>query len=74
MSDAQELVKLASFATVFEAERAAATLESAGIPALIKAHNGGGIFGVGPTPGGVMLLVRDSDVDRAWTLVVDDTM
>jgi hypothetical protein len=74
MVDSQELVKLASFATTFEAERAAATLESADIPSIIKAHNGGGVFGIGLSPGGVVLYVRQDDMDRAWTLIVSKAL
>lgn len=74
MSESHEPVKLASFATAFEAERAVATLESAGIPAMIKSHNGGIIFGAGLAPGGVALFVRKKDVDRAWELVVRDAV
>ncbi|HEY2851406.1 MAG TPA: DUF2007 domain-containing protein [Gemmatimonadaceae bacterium] len=74
MVDSQQLVKLASFATTFEAERAAATLESAGIPTIIKSHAGGGVFGIGPSPGGVVLYVRQGDMDRAWTLMVSKAL
>lgn len=74
MTESHEPVKLASFATTFEAERAVATLESAGIPAMIKSHGGGIIFGAGPVPGGVELFVRKKDVDRAWRLVVRETV
>ena len=69
-------VKPASYATVFDAERAKATLDSAGVPALLKNHGGTGAFGAGfqgLVPGGVSVEVRSSDLDRAWTLVVEST-
>jgi hypothetical protein len=74
MSESHEPVKLANFSTAFEAERAVATLESAGIPAMVKSHAGGNIFGAGPVPGGVELYVRKKDVDRAWQLVVREAV
>jgi hypothetical protein len=66
--------KLATYATTFDAEVAKATLESAHIPAMIQSHSGTGIFGAGfqgTVPGGVSLMVRSHDLDRAWTLVVE---
>jgi len=74
MSASHDPVKLASFATAFEAERAVATLESAGIPAMIKSHGGGIIFAGGHVPGDVELFVRRRDIDRAWKLVVGETV
>jgi hypothetical protein len=68
-----EFVMLAKYPTIFEAERAQATLESAGIPAMVQSH-GGGAFGPGfqgPVVGGASVIVRAADVERAWTLVVD---
>ena len=66
-------VKLATYGTTFETERARATLEAAGIPAMVQSNIGAGAFGAGfqgPVPGGVALLVPALDLDRAWTLVV----
>ena len=66
-------VKLASYATVLEAEGAKAVLESAGIPAMLQSHGGTGIFGAGfqgPVPGGTTLLVPSRQLDRAWSIVV----
>lgn len=68
-------VKLANYATTFEAERAKATLDTAGIPAMLQSHASTGVFGAGfqgAAPGGVELLVPSGEVDRAWTLVVQD--
>ena len=71
MVDPEQLVKLASFATIFEAERALVTLEHAGVPAILQPHGSNSLFGAGPVPGGlVVLLVRQRDVDRAWELVI----
>ena len=70
-------VKLASYPTVFDAERAKATLDSAGIPALLQSHGGAGALGTGfqgPVPGGVVLQVQAEDLDRAWTLVVENSV
>ena len=67
-------VKLATYATTFDAEFAKARLDSAGVPALVQSHAGAGLFGAGfqgPVPGGAAVLVRALDLDRAWTLVVD---
>jgi hypothetical protein len=67
-------VKLASFGTTFEAERAMAALETEGIPALLQSHAGSGLFGAGfqgPVPGGLQVMVRPPDLERAWTLIVD---
>jgi hypothetical protein len=67
-------MKLATYATTFDAERAKATLESARIPAMVQSHGGTGLFGAGfqgPVPGGVAVMVRSHDLDRAWTLVVE---
>jgi hypothetical protein len=69
-------VKLASYPTVFAAERAKATLDSAGIPALLQSHGGSGVFGPGfqgSVPGGVTIQVQEQDLDRAWTLVVENS-
>lgn len=73
---ANEWVKLASYATVFDAERAKATLDNAGIPALLKSHGATGLFGPGfqgTVPGGVVLEVPSQDLERAWTLVVESS-
>ena len=69
-------VKLASYPTVFDAERAKATLDSGGIPAILQSHGATGLFGAGfqgVVPGGVVLQVRSEDLDRAWTLVVENS-
>ena len=70
----EHLVRLARYPTVFDAERAKAVLESEGIDSVIETNGAPGIFGPGfqgPVPGGVSVLVRSSDVDRAWQVVVD---
>jgi hypothetical protein len=70
----ERLVMLARYSTVFDAERAKATLETEGIDSVIESNGAPGIFGPGfqgPVPGGVGVLVRSSDVDRAWQVVVD---
>ena len=70
----EHLVRLARYPTVFDAERAKAVLESEGIDSVIETNGAPGIFGPGfqgPVPGGVGVLVRSSDVDRAWQVVVD---
>ena len=70
----EHLVMLARYPTVFDAERAKATLESQGIDSVIESNGAPGIFGPGfqgAVPGGVAVLVRSSDVDRAWQVVVD---
>jgi len=75
MSVEQErLVMLARYPTVFDAERAKAALESEGIDSVIESGSAPGIFGPGfqgSVPGGVGVLVRTSDIDRAWQIVVD---
>lgn len=74
--ESEHWVKLASYATTFEAERAKAVLDSAGIPAMLKSHGVSGVFGAGfqgTVPGGVVLLVSSYDLDRAWRLVVHRT-
>ena len=66
-------VKLATYGTTFEAEGAKATLESAGIPAMLQSHVGAGLGGAGfqgGTPAGTALLVPSRELDRAWELVV----
>jgi hypothetical protein len=66
-------VVVAKYPTVFDAERAKATLESAGIPTMLQS-NGAGIFGAGyqgPAPGGADVLVPSEALDRAWHLVVE---
>jgi hypothetical protein len=68
-------VKVATFPTKFDAERAKATLDNAGIPAILQSHGGAGIFGPGyqgGVPGGVQLLVPSRELERAWSLVVRD--
>jgi hypothetical protein len=70
----ERAVVLARYATVFEAERAKATLESEGIDSMIQSNGAPGIFGPGfqgLVPGGVAVLVRSSELDRAWQVVVD---
>lgn len=72
--DSDRWVKLATYATAFEAELAKATLESAGIPTMLQSHAGTGVFGAGfqgPVPGGATVLVAARDLDRAWTVVVE---
>jgi hypothetical protein len=72
--EAEQLVTVAKYPTIFDAERAKARLESEGIDAMVQAHAGTGVFGAGyqgPVPGGAAVLVRSSDVDRAWSVVVD---
>jgi Putative prokaryotic signal transducing protein len=74
--ETEQWIKLATYATNFDAERAKATLESARIPAMVQSHAGTGLFGAGfqgPVPGGVAVMVRSRDLDRAWTLVVERT-
>lgn len=66
-------VVLATYGTVFDAERAKVTLDNAGIPTMVQS-NGGGAFGPGyqgPTPGGASVLVPSQALDRAWHLVVE---
>ena len=73
-AEPERLMMLARYPTVFDAERAKATLESEGIDAMIESIGAPGIFGPGfqgLVPGGVAVLVRSSDVDRAWQVVVD---
>ena len=70
----ERLIMLARFPTVFDAERAKATLESEGIDSVLELNGAPGIFGPGfqgSVPGGVAVLVRSSDIDRAWQVVVD---
>jgi hypothetical protein len=70
----ERLVMLARYPTVFDAERAKATLESQGIESVIESNGAPGIFGPGfqgSVPGGASVLVRSSDIDRAWQVVVD---
>jgi hypothetical protein len=65
---------VAKYPTVFDAERAKATLEIEGIEAMIQSHGGTGVFGPGyqgPVIGGVSLLVRAADLEKAWVLVVE---
>ena len=77
MGETDTWVKLATYPSNLEAERAQATLESAGIPAMVQSHGGAGIFGPGfqgPVPGGTVLLVPSRQLDRAWTLVVGNSV
>ena len=70
----ERLVMLARYSTVLDAERAKATLESEGIDSVVESGAAPGIFGPGfqgAVPGGVAVLVRSADVDRAWQVVVD---
>ena len=70
----ERLIMLARYPTVFDAERAKATLESEGIDSVLELNGAPGIFGPGfqgSVAGGVAVLVRSSDIDRAWQVVVD---
>lgn len=71
-SRSSEWTKLASFSSGFEADLAAAALESAGIPVVVQGHQLSGIFGVGfqgKVVGGVSLHVPSTMLDDAWTIV-----
>jgi hypothetical protein len=60
-------VPVAAFGAVYEAEMAAARLEDAGIPALVRSSHVG-IFGpgfAGPTPQGIQLLVPEERLEEA---------
>ena len=73
-AEPERLVMLARYSTVFDAERAKATLEGEGIDSVIESNGAPGIFGPGfqgSVPGGVAVLVRSTDLDRAWQVVVD---
>ena len=73
-AEPERLVMLARYPTVFDAERAKAMLESQGIDSVVESSSAPGIFGAGyqgSVPGGVGVLVRSSDIDRAWQVVVD---
>ena len=64
--------KIASFATGFEADLAAAALETAGIPAIVIGHQKSGIFGAGfqgPVIGGLEVKVPASMLDEAWEIL-----
>ena len=70
----EHLVRLARYPTIFDAERTKAMLESEGIDSVIESGSAPGVFGPGfqgSVPGGVAVLVRSSDLDRAWQVVVD---
>lgn len=68
-------VCLATYRAVYEADFAAATLESAGIPARVGGGEHTGIFGAGwqgPTTRGVPLLVPAHRADEARALLLED--
>lgn len=74
MSEAPHWEQLATFGTMFEAELARATLETAGIACLVQSHSGTGVFGAGfqgAIPGGVTVLVPSPELERARELVDD---
>lgn len=65
---------VAKYPTVFDAERAKATLESERIDAMIQSHEATGVFGPGfqgPVMSGVSLLVPVAELERAWELVLE---
>ena len=62
MPDAAELVSVASFRLVAEAEIAQGILDEVGIESMIRSDNAGGMY---PALGGADLLVRAEDVDKA---------
>jgi hypothetical protein len=70
-----EWVKVAAYATGYEADAARAILEEAGIPVLLKG-NQPGIFGVGfqgPIVGGVHIQVPLAAADQARELLGEIT-
>lgn len=74
MADGDRWTVLATFPTILEAEVARATLETAGIPSLLQSHGGSGVFGPGfqgAVTGGATVLVAATDLEEAWTLVVE---
>jgi hypothetical protein len=62
MPDAAELVSVASFRLVAEAEIAQGILDEVGIESMIRSDNAGGMY---PVLAGADLLVRAEDVDKA---------
>lgn len=64
----EDLVTVASFQQRWEAESAAALLLGEDIPYVIQSREGAGL---GPGPGGSLLLVRPEDAERARQ-VLDD--
>ena len=75
-TESERWVKLASYSTILQAEAVKVTLDGAGLPAILQSHSGAGLFGAGfqgPVPGGVVVLVRSMDLERAWKLVVYGT-
>jgi hypothetical protein len=62
MPDAAELVSVASFRLVAEAEIAQGILDDVGIESMIRSDNAGGMY---PAMAGVDLLVRAEDLEEA---------
>ena len=62
MPDAAELVSVASFRLVAEAEIAQGILDEVGIESMIRSDNAGGMY---PAMAGVDLLVRAEDLEEA---------
>lgn len=75
MSEEDRWVVLGSFSTTLEAEMVKQTLEADEIPVLIRGSYAG-VFGgayQGPVPGGIELMVPESELERARTLVEPST-
>lgn len=62
MSDTAELISVATFRIVAEAEIAQGILDEVGIESMIRSDNAGGMY---PALAGAALLVRAEDVDKA---------
>ena len=62
MSDTAELISVATFRIVAEAEIALGILDEVGIESMSRSDNAGGMY---PALAGATLLVRAEDVDKA---------
>ncbi len=71
MPSSVHYVLVASYGTGFDADLARATLESAGIPVLLKGNTAGMVGGAfqGIVPGGVEIHVPSPELERARTLL-----
>ena len=73
MAEASRWVLLASYATGIEADIAVAALDAAGIPAHAHGNDLVGVFGPGfqgASARGVRVMVPDSALEDAWSVVI----